>query len=149
MYTINLYLIPPICISLLIFITWLLKMIPAKYRRWLTGILAMLSVILIFKFTVIGRTPSLTHRFTFFAPYSNEFYREMIMNALLYFPLGLSLSYVIKSFKYSILIAFILSLFIESWQYLAGTGLAQGTDVIMNTLGVVIGGLSYLWTVRH
>lgn len=34
---------------------------------------------------------------------------------------------------------------IEIWQFAAGTGLAQGTDVICNTVGVVAGGCSLLF----
>lgn len=66
----------------------------------------------------------------------------MFMNALLYYPFGLSLSIFLGS--WSILIALIISISIEFWQYLAGTGLAQGTDVIMNTLGAAIGVLPFI-----
>ena len=41
-------------------------------------------------------------------------------------------------------ISFLLSLVIESWQYYAGTGTAQVTDVICNTLEAAIGTLSFL-----
>lgn len=37
---------------------------------------------------------------------------------------------------------------IESWQYMAGSGLAQGTDVIMNTLGAAIGSVPYVFYSR-
>lgn len=63
------------------------------------------------------------------------------MNAFLYFPLGLSLSVLIG--PWAILAAFVLSLGIETWQYFAGTGLAQGTDVICNTLGCAIGAIPW------
>ena len=91
----------------------------------------------ILSYTVLHRVPSDNHIFTFFADYSNEFYREMLMNAFLYYPFGLTLSTLIG--PVSILVGFVVSLAIESWQYFAGTGVAQGTDVVMNTLGVVIG----------
>ena len=96
----------------------------------------------ILRYTVLGRSPSSEHSFVFFAAYTNEFYREMFMNALLYFPLGLALTALLG--PWSILASFALSLGIETWQYLAGTGLAQGTDVIMNTFGAAIGALPYL-----
>lgn len=64
------------------------------------------------------------------------------MNALLYYPFGLSLTVLIGS--WSILVAFLTSTLIESWQYLSDSGLAQGTDVVMNTLGATIGVLPYL-----
>lgn len=105
-----------------------------------------ISLLLIFYNTVLGRQTSNNHHFLLIADYNSGFWREMLMNAVLFFPLGLSLPYMLRSYRYSILIAFLLSLAIESWQYWAGTGLAQGTDVIMNTLGVMIGGLSYLFS---
>ena len=96
----------------------------------------------VLRYTVLGRSPSSEHSFVFFAAHTNEFYREMFMNALLYFPLGLSLTVLLG--PWSILAAFALSLGIESWQYFAGTGLAQGTDVIMNTFGAAIGALPWI-----
>lgn len=95
----------------------------------------------ILSYTVLHRTASDTHTFVF-ATHNSESTREMFMNALLYYPLGLSLTALIG--PWSILIAFILSIAIESWQYLAGTGLAQGTDVIMNTLGSAIGSMPWI-----
>lgn len=97
-------------------------------------------------YTVFGRTPSDNRTFVFAAPYTNEFHREMFMNALLYYPFGLSLSVFLG--PWSILVAFLSSVAIESWQYLTGSGLAQGTDVIMNTLGAAIGALPCL-IVKH
>lgn len=121
----------------------------------------LISIYGILSYTVQNRMPSNTHQFTFFAPYTNEFYREMLMNAFLYFPFGLTLSTLLSSthlmnsgenkkdknksgkvigpVSLTISIGFLISITIESWQYFAGTGLAQGTDVIMNTLGCAIG----------
>lgn len=95
----------------------------------------------ILSYTVLHRVPSDNHIFTFFADYSNESYREMLMNAFLYYPFGLTLSTLIG--PVSILVGFVVSLAIESWQYFAGTGVAQGTDVIMNTLGAAIGAIPW------
>ena len=124
----------------------------------------------ILSYTVLHRVPSDNHIFTFFADYSNEFYREMLMNAFLYFPFGLTLSTLLSSthlmnsgenkndvkrvkdkngkaigpVSLTISIGFLISVSIESWQYFAGTGLAQGTDVIMNTLGAAIGTIPWV-----
>lgn len=95
----------------------------------------------ILSFTVLSRTPSITRNFVFAASYTNEFYREMFMNALLYYPVGLSLTVLIG--PWSILAAFILSSSIETWQYFAGTGFAQGTDLLMNTMGAAIGSIPW------
>ena len=126
-------------IMLIGLIIWhlLSRYIPAKIWKLLNLAGTCIAVFIILKFTVWGRIPQLQHRFAFAAPVSSEFYREMIMNVFLYFPLGLTLSALIG--PWSVLMGFVLSLSIESWQYIAGTGLAQGTDVICNTLGVAVG----------
>jgi hypothetical protein len=105
----------------------------------------------ILKYTVLGRAPSNKHVIVFCAPYGDEFWREMVMNLLLYFPLGLSLPNVIRRYRGSVLLAFLCSCTIELWQYCAGTGMAQGTDVIMNTLGTAAGGTAFcaLWIIRQ
>lgn len=91
------------------------------------------SFFLILKFTVLGRRPSGLYQFVVMAPYSDEFFRELLMNVFLYFPLGLTLGELIGWHR--IWLALVLAIVIESWQYAAGTGMAQVTDVICNTLG--------------
>ena len=99
------------------------------------------SFFLILKFTVLGRTPSGVHQFVVMAPYSDEFFRELLMNVFLYFPLGLTLGELIGWHR--IWLALVLAIVIESWQYAAGTGMVQVTDVICNTLGAWIGGIAF------
>ncbi len=114
-------------------------------KRWfqvLSGVLGVAALYVVLQYTVIGRTAGEEHLFTFAADYTNEFFREMFMNALLYFPLGLSLSVFLG--PWAIAAACVLSVSVETWQYLACTGLAQGTDVIMNTLGAAIGAVPFL-----
>lgn len=96
---------------------------------------------LVLRYTVLYRTPSDDHQFMVFAPFNSEFYRELLMNVLLFYPLGLTLTVLIG--PRSILVAFILSFGIESWQYIAGTGVAQVSDVLMNTIGCAIGAIPY------
>ena len=133
--------------------------------KMLNTLCLVLSFYIILSYTVFGRTLSNNHTFVFVANYNSEFYREMLMNAFLYFPFGLTLSTLLSSthlmnsgenkndvkrvkdkngkaigpVSLTISIGFLISVSIESWQYFAGTGLAQGTDVIMNTLGAAIG----------
>ena len=102
------------------------------------------SIYAVLYFTVLGRAPSDEHAFVFSAAYTNEYFREMFMNMLLYIPLGMTLSVLIG--VKAILVCVILSISIESWQYFTGTGLAQATDVIMNSLGTLIGTLPYAVT---
>lgn len=149
MYAINLSTVYRIIIGAVILwsaIGVLIKRVDKPWARkiWkainLVGVLVAIYGIL--SYTVLHRMPSDTHQFTFFAPYTNEFYREMVMNAFLYYPFGLTLSTFIG--PWTILVGFITSLTIELWQYFAGTGLAQGTDVIMNTLGAAIGTIPWV-----
>ena len=101
-----------------------------------------IAVYIVLRYSVLERTPSDERLFTFFADYGNEFYRELFMNALLYIPVGMVFSVWIG--PWAILIGFVMSIAIESWQFFNGTGLAQGTDVIMNTLGTAIGSLPWM-----
>lgn len=104
-------------------------------------IICLLVLYLVLRYTVLYRTPSDDHQFMFFSPFNSEFYRELLMNVLLFYPLGLTLTVLIG--PWSILVAFILSFGIESWQYVTGTGVAQVSDLLMNTLGCAIGTVPY------
>lgn len=108
----------------------------------LCGIIASLAIILFF--SVLGRSHKDSHDLVFAAAYTNEFWREMVMNAFLYFPLGIFLTHLLRKYLAAICAGFGLSILIELWQYCAGTGLAQGTDVICNTIGAAVGGISFV-----
>ena len=111
--------------------------IPERVWRILNIVGVCIALILIVKYTVWGRTVTWEHWFAFAAPFTDEFFREMIMNTFLYFPLGLTLSVLIG--PKAIIVGLLFSYSIESWQFIAGTGLAQGTDVICNILGTATG----------
>lgn len=74
---------------------------------------------------------------------NREFYRTMIMNVLLFFPLGLTLPFVLAGRKHPILLSItvgaLLSVCIEGVQYFLRIGWTETDDVIMNTLGVLLG----------
>lgn len=78
-----------------------------------------------------------------------ELYRTFFMNALLFFPLGLSMPYVLskKPFKRNVFItigfAAAFSAGIEFLQYYYHLGRCETDDVIANTLGASVGTLSY------
>lgn len=103
----------------------------------IVGTIGALLIILIF--TVAGREAGQQYVFMFAAEYSGEFWREMIMNVFLFFPFGLTLSSVIG--WRPVVVGFLLTVSVEAWQYFSGTGLAQGTDIICNTLGAALGNL--------
>ena len=132
-------------VMLVLLVIWrvLARVIRADIWKILNGIGAVVAVFLILRFTVLGRTPSDQHQFMIMADYKDEFYREMLMNVFLYFPLGLTLGELI-GWKV-VLVAFALAFGVEVWQYVAGTGNAQATDVLCNTFGALIGTVFWLW----
>ena len=85
-----------------------------------------------------------------------ELIREMIMNAFLFFPFGLTMPYALCSNRITeksgkkyfpmfitIIAALLLSIGIELIQHLYNFGNAELSDIIMNTLGTTIGTVSY------
>ena len=108
-----------------------------KTFRIISVLMMVLAIYAIFAYTVLNRKAGGVHQFVLVNQYNPEYFRELYMNGLLYLPLGLALSVFLG--PWTILVAFLLSIGIEVWQYVAGTGLAQGTDVLMNTVGAAIG----------
>ena len=76
-----------------------------------------------------------------------ELYRTMLMNVLLFFPIGLALPFVLGKRKLSVPVtvaaAFLLSALIEYLQYRYRLGRCETDDVIMNTLGALAGCAAY------
>ncbi len=72
-----------------------------------------------------------------------ELYRSMLMNVLLFFPIGLSLPFVLGKWKLSVpvtvVLACLFSAGIEYLQYRYGLGRCEVDDVIMNALGALLG----------
>lgn len=70
---------------------------------------------------------------------------EVLLNALVFVPLGLYLSMLgMKAWK-AILLGFLLSLMFESMQFVLAIGAADVTDLLMNTVGTAFGaGIYYL-----
>lgn len=78
-----------------------------------------------------------------------EFYRSMLMNILLFEPLGLTTPFALpskfhKKVKITIGLGFLLSICVEIIQYAFCLGRAEVDDVICNTLGCAIGVTAYL-----
>ena len=128
-------------------------------RGWMMAnfVLFCVAVIAILYVTILTRTPGdygliLTPFATFTAARQQpEFYREMLMNVFLFFPLGLTLSNVLplkwhcwSRIALTTLIGCILSAGIEYAQYRYALGMAEVDDVICNTLGAFIGSTSLL-----
>lgn len=77
-----------------------------------------------------------------------ELYRSMLMNVFLFVPLGLSFPFTISKQKHSVVItvifAFLFSVGIEAIQYYYKLGMCETDDVIMNTLGALIGAFGWI-----
>lgn len=142
MIFVNIYAARPWVVVILalaaVFIWGLLgRIVPRRVWKPVCGAAALLATVLVLWLTVWNRTPSEEHVFTWAAAYTNEFFREMFMNAVLYVPFGLAACGLIG--PWGVLAGFLLSAGVEVWQYATGAGLAQGTDVLCNTLGAAVG----------
>lgn len=151
MIFVNIYAARPWVVVILVlaavFIWGLLgRIVPRRVWKPVCGVAALLATVLVLWLTVWNRTPSEEHVFTWAAAYTNEFFREMFMNAVLYVPFGLAACGLIG--PWGVLAGFLLSAGIEGWQYATGAGLAQGTDVLCNTLGAAVGMLP-VWANRR
>lgn len=151
MIFVNIYVARPWVVVILalaaVFIWGLLgRIVPRRVWKPVCGAAALLATVLVLWLTVWNRTPSEEHVFTWAAAYTNEFFREMFMNAVLYVPFGLAACGLIG--PWGVLAGFVLSVGVEVWQYATGAGLAQGTDVLCNTLGAAVGMLP-LWANRR
>lgn len=151
MIFVNIYVARPWVVVILalaaVFIWGLLgRIVPRRVWKPVCGAAALLATVLVLWLTVWNRTPSEEHVFTWAAAYTNEFFREMFMNAVLYVPFGLAACGLIG--PWGVLAGFLLSVGVEVWQYATGAGLAQGTDVLCNTLGAAVGMLP-VWANRR
>lgn len=151
MIFVNIYVARPWVVVILalaaVFIWGLLgRIVPRRVWKPVCGAAALLATVLVLWLTVWNRTPSEEHVFTWAAAHTNEFFREMFMNAVLYVPFGLAACGLIG--PWGVLAGFLLSAGVEGWQYATGAGLAQGTDVLCNTLGAAVGMLP-VWANRR
>lgn len=151
MIFVNIYAARPWVVAILalaaVLVWWLLgRIVPRRVWKPVCGAAALLATVLVLWLTVWNRTPSEEHVFTWAAAYTNEFFREMFMNAVLYVPFGLAACGLIG--PWGVLAGFVLSAGVEGWQYATGAGLAQGTDVLCNTLGAAVGMLP-VWANRR
>lgn len=151
MIFVNIYVARPwvvVILALAAVLIWGLlgRIVPRRVWKPVCGVAALLATVLVLWLTVWNRTPSEEHVFTWAAAYTNEFFREMFMNAVLYVPFGLAACGLIG--PWGVLAGFLLSAGVEAWQYATGAGLAQGTDVLCNTLGAAVGMLP-VWANRR
>lgn len=72
-------------------------------------------------------------------------YGEMIMNVLIFVPLGLYTGILFKSWSFGkkVFLAFLVSFLCEVFQYILRIGMFDTTDLVNNTLGGIIGLITY------
>ena len=126
-----------------------------KFWQICSGVLSVLFVAVLLYITVASRSGAQRRDLVFRPLYSfylartvtREYYRSMLMNVFLFFPLGLMLPFALPERGHpvlcSLLIGIGLSVCFEAIQYVFALGWTEIDDVIMNTLGVLIGGLSF------
>ena len=143
-------------VSMFIIWTALMFLLRGKARRIVAGAGFVLAFALIIVFTVFGRKAGekgelrLIPFITFQMGKRNpEFYRALFMNFLLFMPFGLSLPFALPQKAklkplVTIVSGFALSVFVEAVQYFAKIGECETDDVLMNTLGVAAGVMSFV-----
>ena len=148
------------CMVLLAFLWGYMAFREKNSLRWrfANGILFAGIVAVIFYMTVYTRGESASEAilipFQSFreAKIQPELYRSMLMNVFLFVPMGLSLPFVLGKGRISsvitVAVALSFSAGIEYMQYLYALGRCEVDDVIMNTLGALIGCLSH-WLFRN
>jgi glycopeptide antibiotics resistance protein len=126
-----------------------------KLWRKLNMVLLVFYTVIIFNITIVSRHP-VTYDIVLIPFHSfveamvqPEMYRTMLMNVFLFFPYGLTIPFALpENFPHKIASTIctgaIFSIVIETIQYIFHLGRCETDDVIMNTLGVAIGTLSYV-----
>lgn len=141
---------------------WLLGSLRLTRRgwMWLNRILAGCAIVGILSITVILRFRNDGNETgVFLIPFrvpaeawrAEEYYRMLVMNAFLYFPLGLSLANAWSParrapacYGLTVLCGAGLSLLCESLQGIFALGTMETDDLLLNTAGVALGALSVL-----
>ncbi len=128
-------------------------------------VLFVLGLALMIRLTLFERSVSdrgvelMPFRLFFAARVHRELYREKLMNVFLYVPLGLTMPYFVRTIAecrgkkeeedpgrdgwIPVVSLMAVSVMVEFLQWLFSVGLAETDDVIANTLGSLIGALSY------
>lgn len=108
----------------------------------LRKVLTVLYVIVLLYITVFSRTPGSERIFKgLFWEYRNGMWNNILLNMLLFLPLG----YLLGN-KKGIIVGFLISLGIEATQYSCMLGFCEIDDVLNNTIGTMLGVLLCSWS---
>ena len=130
---------------------WLFK--KCLFWKWVNAALLILSMIGVILITLVFRQDGVWEYS--FIPFSSfelakvypDVYQEMMLNVIMFMPIGMTMPFVLRMAKHPVLItvlfALLLSISIELLQLFLHRGYAEIDDVIFNTSGTVIGSLSF------
>lgn len=150
--------IPVVCaviVALYLISVVIMSLLRRRSQRVVGWIGVAVSIWTILFFTVVGRTSesaettSLVPLISFYyAKRQPELYREIFFNVLLFIPLGLTLPFALfgearRRILLTAVTGSVISLLIECSQLVFVIGKCETDDVIMNTLGVLIGCTAY------
>lgn len=104
---------------------------------------------LLLELTILNREPRilaysdndffLTIKMLLWDSKESQMYPDIIGNIVLFVPCGILMELLLKIEFFSVLIGFLVTFSIETVQLLTGRGLFEVSDLLFNTLGVVIG----------
>lgn len=119
-----------------------------KKRIWINRVFCSFALTLIISTTLLGRnigmmTFSVDNLFATYLMIGKTYWwnvvYEIVLNVILYIPLGCAFILLGKKTRHVILISMLLSLGIESIQLVLGLGIFEICDIFHNTLGGVLG----------
>lgn len=148
-----------ICCALVIWTILSILLCNRKSWKWINLIFFLATVLLIIAVTIFFRNTeekefSLIPFSSFeIAKIHSDVYQEVMLNVVLFFPVGLTMPFVINRITnhpviITIITSCILSVIIEIFQYLFNRGYAEIDDVIFNTLGAGIGCIAFVMSRR-
>lgn len=117
-----------------------------KYR-WIIHVLFVLYMGVLFRITLIRGTPHREVNLHLFREYY-RFWRNhswwhlvyfFVGNIVAFIPFGAYMGYREMKVVPTVILGFMLSLFIETMQYVWSVGVSETDDLILNTLGVLLG----------
>jgi len=125
----------------------------ALYRTLFAAYLFILLWLVLFKFSYdpVAVIRDYQTRSLNLIPFALTHKGEMIANIVAFIPFGVMLGVNFKrvAFRYKIAVIFAFSLAVEIIQYAAAIGVADITDIIMNTLGGFLGLAVYAALGKH
>lgn len=149
-----------IFIAICIFLWAILSLVFSNKKAWVyvNRTIVVVTIVSVFFVTLFTRNaqPIQQVELTPFAVFElasvyPDVYNQMVLNVLLFLPLGLSLPFCFSNrIKHPVLVtiifAFGLSIIVEVLQYIFKCGYSELDDVMLNTVGTACGTIAYFLT---